>query len=136
NLALILGSPNTSVEPEFVADDASAKVATEVPPLHQLSAAGHPGRAQFVVDVVAFERRRCETGKRAAVKLVATRFDDGVEVYPAHRDLGVISDRLDRCLLEGREVSIDTLRTATRGRSHHAVEQLVVVAGSTEVIER
>src|SRR4029077_3399643 len=84
-----------SVEPEFVAQDATAGLTAVVAPLQNRIAGRDSFRGQVVVDVLALKALAGLTPPRAAVEIVAAGLHDAEQRDSARRDVGVVAGGLN-----------------------------------------
>ena len=129
--------PPGDVEPQLVADDASAEIAARVVAELERVAGGNSLRLQIVVDVAALEPVARSRRERGAVKVVAAGLDDAVDGDAARRDRRVVTHRLNRRFFENRIVDVvAALRVGLRIRGDDAVHGLPRLTLLTERAER
>ena len=80
-------------------------------------------RPQRVIDVVADHSTRRLRVDAAAVKVVAPRFEDDVQLHAVGSRIGVTAGRLNGSFLDGGIIEVvAALRAGFRRRGQHALE--------------
>src|SRR6476660_8488892 len=116
--------PGRSVEPEFVAQDASPGLTAVIAPLQNRIPGRDPFRRQVVVDVLALKALAGLTPPRAAVEIVAAGLHDAEQGDSACRDVGVVPRGLNVDLFHRRVVPVHASLVAVDRRGGNALERL------------